>query len=269
MLALESRRAREIALLLENQGAVPCVAPSMREAPIEFNEPVFAWAGRLFAGEFDMMVLLTGVGTRALDNLLAARFPPEAFRDALRRLTVVARGPKPVAALREMGLQPTITVPEPNTWRELLEATAGRPERRIAVQEYGKPNPDLLAGLRARGAEVSTVRVYSWALPEDLGPLRQAVHRLAAREFDFIVFTTSVQVDHLHQIAAEEGAAIADVLGSHTVVVSIGPTCSERLADYGIATDFAPSHPKMGFLVKETADRASGLIQSKRRGVSP
>src|SRR5262245_45749212 len=144
VLALESRRAAEMAELIRKQGGVPFVAPGMREVPLEESAATFAFAEQLFAGGFDMMVLLTGVGTRQLNRMLAKRYPENAFANALRKLTVVARGPKPVAALREMGLAPAILAPEPNTWRELLAATAGRPERRIAVQEYGKSNAELL-----------------------------------------------------------------------------------------------------------------------------
>src|ERR1035441_9617919 len=121
----------------------------------------------LSAGGFEMVILLTGAGTRQLNRLLATRFPEAAFAEALGRAALVARGPKPAAALREMGLKPAIVAPEPNTWRELLAATEGRPERRIALQEYGRPNAELLAGLRARGAAVTAVRVYQWDLPEN------------------------------------------------------------------------------------------------------
>src|SRR5437762_2566218 len=144
VLSLESRRAAEMAQLIRNQQGDPFVAPSMREAPIEHNEAVFAFAERLFRGEFDMMVFLTGVGTRALNKLLESRYPPERFAEALRALTTVVRGPKPAAALREMNVPLAVQVPEPNTWREVLAATAKRPERRIAVQEYGKSNLELL-----------------------------------------------------------------------------------------------------------------------------
>src|SRR6202035_2860637 len=116
-----------------------------------------------------------------------------AFAEALRKLTVVARGPKPVAVLREWNVPVTVAVPEPNTWREMLAAIKDRPEKRIAVQEYGRPSPELIEGLRKRGANVTSVPVYRWALPEDCGPLRQAVSRLAAGEFDVVMFTTSVQ----------------------------------------------------------------------------
>ncbi len=127
----------------------------MRESPIENNPEAFQFAERLFRGEFDLMIFLTGVGTRALNKVLASRYPEEQFAEALREIAVAARGPKPLAALRELKVPVTVTAPEPNTWRELLFALDGRTERRIAVQEYGKSNAELLDALRARGADVT------------------------------------------------------------------------------------------------------------------
>src|ERR1035441_2634159 len=183
VLALESRRAAEMELLIRKQEGEPFVAPSMREIPLAENSQAFAFAEKLFSGGFDMVILLTGVGTRQLNRLLATRFPETAFAEALGRVTLVARGPKPVAALREMGLTPAIVAPEPNTWRELLAATAGYTGRRIAVQEYGRSNPELWAALAARGAEVTPVRVYRYDLPENVAPLQEAARGLAAGEF--------------------------------------------------------------------------------------
>jgi uroporphyrinogen-III synthase len=265
VISFESRRAVEMAQLIRKQQGEPIVAPSMREAPIERNEEAFQFAERLFAGEFDMMILLTGVGTRILNQALAARYPPDRFAEALRRITVVPRGPKPIAVLREMKVPFAITVPEPNTWREVLASTVGRPERRIAVQEYGRPSAELIHGLLARGAEVTSVRVYQWDLPEDTGPLREAAERIAAEEVDVALFTTSVQIDHLLRVAAERGledyvrAAFSKIL-----VASVGPATTEALEDNGIHPDFEPSHPKMGFLVLETAERAEALLKTKR-----
>jgi uroporphyrinogen-III synthase len=256
VLSLESRRATEMAELIRRQGGVPFVAPSMRERPLEEDAGAFEFAERLFRGEFDMVILLTGVGARQLDRLLARRYPESAFADALRRVTLVARGPKPAAALREMGLTPALIAGEPNTWREVLAVTAGRTERRVAVQEYGRSNHELMEALRSRGAEVTAVQVYGWDLPEDTGPLRQAARRLAAQEFDAVLFTTSVQIAHLVRVATEEGVERAALAGLHHAFVgSIGPTTTEALEEYGIQPDFEPSHPKMGFLVKEAAER--------------
>ena len=265
VVSFESRRAIEIAELIRRQGGDPFVAPSMREIPIEDNPEAFAFAERLFRGEFDMMIFLTGVGTRALDKVLASHFPPDAFAEALREITIVARGPKPAAALREMRVPVTINVPEPNTWREVLAAIAGRVEQRIVVQEYGKSNTDLLAGLRESGAEVTPVRVYQWELPEDLRPLREAVRRIVAGQADVAVFTTSIQINHLFRIAAEGGLEdpLRAALG-RMLLASIGPTTSETLEEFGLKPDLVPSHPKMGFLVKETAEQATAILHRKR-----
>jgi uroporphyrinogen-III synthase len=255
VLALESRRATEIAELIRRQGGVPYVAPSMRETPLEQNRELTDFAERLFAGDFDMMALLTGVGTRQLNRALAEAYHETAFPDALRTLTIAARGPKPVAALREMGLTAAIVAPEPNTWRELLKALEGRKEKSIAVQEYGRSNEELLSALRDRGAEVTPVRVYRWDLPEDTGPLREAVRRLAAGEIDVALFTTSIQIDHLLRIAGEMGVEAAARAGLvRARIASIGPTTSEALEEYGFHPAMEPSHPKMGILVREAAE---------------
>jgi uroporphyrinogen-III synthase len=265
VVAFESRRAAEIAQLIRRQQGEPLVAPSMREAPIERNEEAFAFAERLFRGEFNMMILLTGVGTRILDQIISARYLPGRFATALCALTVVARGSKPAAVLKQMNVPVTIMVPEPNTWREVLAATGNRPERRIAVQEYGRPSTELLEGLRARGAEVTPVRVYQWELPEDTGPLREAAERIAAEEMDVALFTTSVQIDHLLRVAAEKGLEdYVRTAFSKMLVASVGPATTEALEDNGIHPDFEPSHPKMGYLVQETAERAESLLKAKR-----
>lgn len=265
VLAFESRRAAEMAELIRKREGEPFVAPSMREAPLERNEAAFAFAERLFAGAFDMMILLTGVGTRLLAKVLATRYPQDRFAEALRGLTVAARGPKPVAALREMGMVPAIVAPEPNTWRELVAAIEGRPERRLAVQEYGRSNPEMLAALGARGAEVATVRVYGWDLPEDTGPLREAARRLACGHADVALFTTATQIDHLLRVAAEEGVEReAREALARIVVASIGPTTTEALEEQGIRPDLEPSHPKMGILVHEAAQEAEKILRRKR-----
>jgi uroporphyrinogen-III synthase len=259
VLAFESRRAAEIGELIRKLGGRPFVAPSMREVPLPESEAAYEFAERLFRGEFDMVILMTGVGTRQLNRMLATRYPEYALADALRKLTLVARGPKPVAALREMGLTPSITAPEPNTWREVLTATEGRPERHIAVQEYGRSNPELAAGLRVRGVEVTAVRIYRYGLPEDTGPLREAARRLAEGEADVALFTTAVQIEHLVRVAREAGVEEAALAGLRRCrVCSIGPTTTEALEQYGIHPALEPSRPKMGLLVREAAEDAPG-----------
>jgi uroporphyrinogen-III synthase len=133
------------------------------------------------------------------------------------------------------------------------------------VQEYGVTNSDLLAGLAERGAQVTSVPVYEWALPEDTGPLRLAISAMAREEIDVVLFTTATQADHLLQIAGEmKVEAPLRLALSRMVVASIGPTTSERLRECGIAPDMEPTHPKMGYLVSEAAQRSAEILQRKK-----
>jgi uroporphyrinogen-III synthase len=271
VLSLESRRAPEMAKLIENYGGRAIVAPSMREVPLESNTEALAFARTLAANGFDMVIFLTGVGTRALARVVETIYPLEQFAEALRKVTVVARGPKPVAALKELGVPVTIAVPEPNTWRDLLRAldeksgTAALKPKRVAVQEYGASNAELLAGLAERGAQVTRVPVYQWALPEDTGPLRAAVETIARGEIDVALFTTSIQVAHLLRIAREMNLEQKLRLAFARILIgSIGPMTSEELREQGLTADFEPAHPKMGFLVNEAAQRGEGLLEQKR-----
>jgi uroporphyrinogen-III synthase len=272
VLVLESRRARELATLVTTYGGEPISAPSMREVPLESNIEAVAFADGLARGEFDLVILMTGVGTRALiATIEQVRGSRDSFIDALRRSRIVARGPKPVAALREFQVPMWATAPEPNTWREILSTLDSRSSElslqglRVAVQEYGVSNPDLLAGLRERGAVVTAVPVYQWALPEDLEPLRAACRTLSEGRIDVILFTTATQVVHLLSVAESLGLGRAVIDGiKKAVVASVGPTTSEELRERGTDPDLEASHPKMGFLVREASERATELLKAKR-----
>jgi uroporphyrinogen-III synthase len=254
VLSFESRRAGEMAQLIRISGGDPFVAPALVEVPLEENAQALEFADRLYAGEFDILVLLTGVGTRLLAKVLATRDPEERFIEALRKLTVVARGPKPSAVLREWKVPVTVAVPEPNTWREVLEAVAGRPEKAVAVQEYGRANLELVQGLKDQGRSVATIAVYQWKLPEDVGPLSSAVDGLIEGRFDATLFTTGVQMDHLIDFARQAGKSGAVLTAlKQTFVASVGPDTSEALRSHGLEPSFVPSHPKMGVLVQEAS----------------
>jgi uroporphyrinogen-III synthase len=271
VLSLESRRGPEMAKLIATYGGEAMVAPSMREIPLESNTEALAFGRTLFTGGFDMVIFLTGVGTRALARVVETIYPLEKYLEELRKIAVVARGPKPASVLREWNVPIAVTAPEPNTWRELLSALDENASayplkaRRIAVQEYGVSNEDFLAGLAERGAKVTSVPVYEWALPADTGPLRAAITAIARNEIDAILFTTATQADHLLQIAAEmkEEDGLRRAL-PRILVASIGPTTSERLREYGIIPDLEPSHPKMGYLVAETARQSAEILRKKR-----
>jgi uroporphyrinogen-III synthase len=270
VLSLESRRAPEIAKLIRASGGEPTVAPAMREVPLASNHEALQFAARLFEGDFDLVIFLTGVGIRRLTEIVASQYDRERFVEALRQVKIASRGPKPNAALRELAVPIAVTAPEPCTWHELIAEldSAFGPSlhgMRAAVQEYGATNPELLAALADRGVVCTPVPVYHWDLPEDVEPLRSAIRAIVSGSVDVIVFLTAVQVIHLVQVAEQMGAKV-DLLRAmqKTVVLSIGPSTTEELAKIGIRPDYEPSHPKMGILIHEAAAQARDLLNGKR-----
>jgi uroporphyrinogen-III synthase len=265
--AFESRMAVEIARLIERHGGVPLVTPALREIPLDDNSAALKFGVKLTTERVDMLILLTGVGTTALFDLLKTRYPWSSIVVALKQTALVARGPKPVAALKAFGLQATLTVPEPNTWIDLISTLDEyRPVKglRVAVQEYGASNPGLLEALKQRGAEVFQVPIYRWTLPDDLGPLRQALDEVLAGKVSVLLVTNAAQVDHVMQVLEKDGQVeLFRTALKKMVIASIGPTASERLHHYEWPIDLEPSHPKMGVLIKETSEQLHSLLQSK------
>jgi uroporphyrinogen-III synthase len=267
VVAFESRRAAEMVSLITRHGGVAISAPSMREVELGRDDEALAFARALRHGEIDVLLLLTGVGTRALAKAIAPEMDARELALRLADVTVVARGPKPVAALRELGVTGFTTVPEPNTWRELLatlDAAHALEGKRVYVQEYGATPVELYAGLEERRARVTTVPVYRWSLPEDTRPLALALRALAAGDVEVALFTSRAQVDNALAVARRldiEGAVRAAL--ARTMIASIGPVCSETLTAEGLPADLEPSHPKMGTLVKEAAARCAEILAHK------
>ena len=268
----ESRHSKTLGDLIALQGGTAYAAPAMKEVPLENNAEVFCFAEKFFLGKISSLILLTGVGAKALVTVLETRYPREKIFEQLKKITIVPRGPKPVRVLNEWGIPCALKVPEPNTWRELLKAIDEHPDivpmhgKTIALQEYGVSNPELLSGLSQRGAEVMRVPVYRWALPDDLEPLKKAILKILAGEIHVAMFTTAVQADHLFQVASQMG--VKDKLKKafeKLVVASVGPDCSETLRGYGLSVDIEPADPKMGPLVKAVAEKAPQVWKAKCR----
>jgi uroporphyrinogen decarboxylase len=267
--AFESRRAAEMASLIERFGGLPRVSPSMREVAISENREAVDFAHRVLTGQIDIIIFMTGVGIRHLIAEVERHVDRQRLLAAISDITTIARGPKPVAVMRELGLQPTYRVPEPNTWREVLSTIdqhVNVAQQAVGLQEYGQPNASLVAGLEARGARVHSVRVYRWDLPLDVGPLESNVRSIAAGEIDVAMFTSSYQVINLLRIAERlgMGAQLRQGLAG-VMIASIGPTTSETLNELELRVDVEPEHSKMGQLVAAAAERAGEWVARKAR----
>ena len=266
--AFESRMAAEMTRLIERHGGKPLVAPALREIPLEDNSAALQFGELLLTEGLDVLVLLTGAGTTTLFEILHSRHAKDTIKNALKETVLIARGPKPVAALKALGFQPTLTVPEPNTWVDVVSTLdAHRPVNglRVAVQEYGLPNRDLVEALKQRGATVVSVPVYRWALPENTAPLKQSIRQILAGQVQVMLVTNAAQIDHVMLVVEQEGKTEEfKTICRKLVIASIGPTASERIRSHGLSVDFEPSHGKMGILVKECSGQVHRLLDAMR-----
>lgn len=259
--AFESRRASEMRKLIEKFGGEATNAPSMREIPLDQQSVTLEFAERLFAGDIDILVLMTGVGTRHMADAIATKHPREQLISALREITIVVRGPKPTVVLKEWGVPIHVRTPEPNTWREMLVAMQEQLDlsgKRVAVQEYGISNDEFLKSLRTSGAAVESVIVYRWDLPLDRGPLEEAIIEQIGNPFDVLMFTSAQQIRHALRVAEQLGnEEVFRGALSQSKICSVGPTCSETLVECGLQVDFEASPPKMGPLVRGAMELVS------------
>jgi len=267
VLSLESRRAKEIEAMIRRLDGDAFVAPSVQERALEDHGDAVRFVERLEADEFDLVICMTGAGLAFLRDVVQTHMPVERLAAALRRVSIMSRGPKPVPLLRAMNVPVHVVVPEPNTWKEIVAAVSVRPERRIAVQEYGRPNLEMNAALERLGAQVTPIPIYRWELPDNREPLREAARRLAARTIDVVIFTSSIQLDHLFEIARELGieTQVSEALRDDVAIASVGPVMTATLEAYGLPVDIIPNHPKMGPLVKAASESAAAVLCSRRR----
>ncbi|MEI8210563.1 MAG: uroporphyrinogen decarboxylase [Planctomycetota bacterium] len=266
--ALESRRRDEFSRLIERFGGNPFVSPSMRELPIDKNKEAVDFAYRIMTGEVGVVIFLTGVGFKHFLATVEKHLDRQRLLDSLSDIVTIARGPKPVAAMREVGLQPSFRAAEPNTWREVLQLIDQRvpvSNLTVGLQEYGITNHSLIAGLEARGATVVNVRVYQWDYPEDVQPLRDNIAALCAGERDVLLLTSAHQAVNMLRMAEDLGCEKELRKALERIVVgSIGPTTSEMLQHLHLPIDIESNPNKMGHLVQAAADKSHRILKAKR-----
>jgi uroporphyrinogen-III synthase len=252
VILLEARRAREIAGLVRRYGGEPWSVPAMQELPPDDSSESVARLRELCEQGADVVVCLTGVGVRAMFEL-AAQLGLEARLRAVFAAAIIAiRGPKPAAVLRGLGLRIDREAAEPNTSREVLASLAGDTFATAAVQLYGAPDPELRAGLEARGARVLELPLYRWAMPADTGPLLDLIDN--AGRAQALAVTSATQVRNLFALADREGkkAHLREVLAG-LAVAAVGPVAAAALRDQAVHVDVVPDHPHMGAMIRDLA----------------
>lgn len=268
----QARHAEAMANLIRKAGAEPLGAPTMREVPLTVGPELEAFVEHLRRGEVEVLLVLTGVGHRALVEVLQPIVSAEELAQLLSSVTLAARGPKAVAAIRELGLSPEVTAPAPHTWQDLYGALRKYMVLQgalVGLQQYGVPHRRLTEALASSGARVVQVPVYRWELPENLAPIEHSLDEIIAGKVQVALFTSAPQAGHLLKVAEGRGQADAlkEALGN-MAVGSVGPSCTEGLRELGLEPDFEPSNVKMAPLVRE-ASRCARQVLAGKAGQAP
>jgi uroporphyrinogen decarboxylase len=265
--AFENRRAAELAELITGQGGNPLVTAAMQEAASVKNPEAVDFANRVMTGQVEVIVFTTDAGVKRLIEQVERHVDRQRFLMAISDVVTISRGPKPAAALRELGIEPTRTTAEPHTWREILH-TIDRyvpvANQTVGLQEHGEPNASLLAGLEARGASVINLRLYHWQLPDDTKELEATLRTIARGEIDVVLFTSSHQATNILNIAERNNFADQLRQGIRCAVVgSIGIHTSTMLRQLDLPVDVEPEHPTMADLVAAAFEQAEALLSKK------
>ena len=255
---LQSRDAHHLSKQLKVRGAHVISAPVLREQPTDCSREITHLIDALTARNIQVCVMQTGVGVDALFKKAALLGREEELRDGLNQSTCVARGPKPVGALRKRGVTNYRQIASPYTTYELIDTLCDieLADANVAVIQYGERNEQLTGILTTLSNSVFELFVYRWELPENLDPISDFIDEVLDGKVDVIAFTSQIQVRHLMAIADQLGVkhsltnAIQD-----TTVAAIGPTCATALRRMGITPDIVPQHPKMGHMVLEISKR--------------
>jgi uroporphyrinogen-III synthase len=254
---LEHRFTKEFATLFERFGAKTDACPLLEEKPVENREELQAFVRQVVFGSFDAMIFLTGVGARFLISEAESIGIKNEFLAALEKMTIVVRGPKPVAAMRQFGIHVDVTPDNPTT-EGVIEALRNRDleGRRVGIQLYGTPNPQLVSALESKGAKVNPVQVYAYGAAADSTAVGALIERILNGRVQVIAFTTSPQVRLLFEFAAQLGVTetLGKALRDDIVIASIGEVTSRALKEKGLAAKIVPKVSKMGAMAQAVAD---------------
>jgi uroporphyrinogen-III synthase len=215
----------------------------------------------LQAGAFDWVILLTGEGLRRLLACAERHQRRDAVVAALAKTQTLIRGPKPGRALREIGLNATLTASAPTT--DGVIATLRSLDLKgltVGVQLYNAANAPLEEYLKQAGATPITVQPYVYAPDIDTTRVCQLIDQMAAGTVSAIIFTSAPQVDRLFEVAEEQTKSPQLIAGfARTMVAAVGPVVQEKLQSHSVTVHVCP---EQGWQMKNL------VLQLKRALVS-
>jgi uroporphyrinogen-III synthase len=247
-----ARSAAAQAEQVRRVGGLPIVAPTVATAPADeaLQRTVVArLLDDLLGRRVDLLILLTGVGTRALATAATELGRRDDLLAGLTHTRVLARGYKCVAALRSLGCQPNL-IPEEPTTAGVVRELGGLDLQgcHVALQAYGAPAAALGSALALSGAETSVIPLYRYRLPDDDGPVLSLLDALDRGQVEAVTFTSPPAASHLFLIAeAHERADLlrANLRRPRVAVAAVGPSTAAALRDQEVRPDVVADPPRL------------------------
>jgi uroporphyrinogen-III synthase len=269
-----SRRASELAHIVENFGGKPYIAPTIGiEADLKKpRKDVLQFLNKVTEGDIDYVIFMTAPGVFSLISIANILGLEEKLIQSLARVTIVARSLKPKMALKKYGVEIDF-VPEENTAEGVskLLLDKGVKGKKIAILWHGDYPPKLKDNLYKAGAEsvieASTYKYslelkkegasilksmgYDYIAPDEKKVIH-LIHDIVAGKISSITFTSPPSARDLVEIARvnDLSEVLKKSLNTNVVVVAVGPSTKSTLEENGIDVHVMPQTFKMGPMIK-------------------
>lgn len=205
----------------------------------------------IMKGEVDYVIFTSANG---VEFTLLKLDDPEGFIEQLNKTQIVAIGPETKKALLKSKIQVSI-VPESYSSQGLVEHLNGLEGAVIEIARSSHGAPELVEGLRKKGAIVHETQVYQLISPRDERHTA-LMKRALAGEVDIFAFTSSMIVRNFMAIADEMGVKdeLVRIMNEKTVA-AIGKPTADTLSGFGVQVKILPERYTFEELLRECRER--------------
>jgi len=274
-----SRRASELAYLVRKFGGIPYIAPTIG---IKINRPLNSECNQFIETisneKIDFFIFMTGVGVFNLFQNLQKLQKLKMVNKSLQDTIIIARSNKPKMELSKFGIK-TKFVPEINTIEGILNLlkSFNLKNKNIGILWHGDTSNSFRKKLESLGANVFDFSSYSYSpsleqknatLLKEMGydyvapneeKIKRLIEDLMNGTVDSITFTSPPAVKVFFELSKRNNVfnSLKDKLNDNVLVVSVGPSTSNMLAQFHVIADITPNTYRMGTMIKELADYIS------------
>lgn len=249
---LGARKMEELSKIVHNLGGHPLVRSAQGTVYLDdthLEEDVT----RLIEGEFDWIILTTGVGTDLLYKAAVRMEAGARFIEALKKMKIAVRGYKTKNLLKKLGLEPAVS-DDDGSMAGLVRNLEGQlfGDEKVALQLHGDPAPLLMNWLDEKQVEYKEILPY-----EHIAPETETMHVLISEildgKIDAVMFTSAPQPRNLMRFAREQGVEndIINCFKSDVIALAVGKVTAQVISEEGIDRVIYPEDQRMGSAMVE------------------